>query len=333
MIRKSAIIMAAGLACAAAQAQDPYKVILPLNADYNGAMAYIVNYDNGANVDSVLIEDGVATFQGKIDEPIAARLMIDGDRGPSFILENGTISFNKQYSAFGSPLNDRFQEIQDSLRTIASTYKEELPAPQKEAIEKKYSDYSKAAMAENIDNPIGYMMFLQEAYSMEPAELEAYLEKTPSLKSSQRISKLVEMNRRKAATGEGAKYTDFEVNGQKLSDFVGKDGKYLLVDFWASWCGPCRREIPVIKEILAANTDKLNVLGVAVWDKLPDTERAIGELGITWPVIKDAGTAPTDIYGISGIPCIMLIAPDGTIVSRDKQGDALKAAVTTALAK
>lgn len=59
----------------------------------------------------------------------------------------------------------------------------------------------------------------------------------------------------------------------------------------------------------AANSDKLNVLGVAVWDKVADTEKAIKDLDITWPVILDAQQIPTDIYGISGIPCIMLIAP------------------------
>ena len=59
----------------------------------------------------------------------------------------------------------------------------------------------------------------------------------------------------------------------KLSDYAGK-GNYLLVDFWASWCGPCRREIPVIKEIYEKyKSQGLSVLGVAVWDKPDDTMR------------------------------------------------------------
>ena len=141
------------------------------------------------------------------------------------------------------------------------------------------------------------------------------------------------MNRRKASTGEGARYTDFDVRGQKLSDYVGRDGKWLLVDFWASWCGPCRRQMPVLKDLAAKYADKLNVLGVAVWDEAADTRRAIQEEGITWDCIIDAGTEPTDLYGISGIPCIMLISPDGVIVSRDKQGDDLRAAVAAALSQ
>ena len=109
-------------------------------------------------------------------------------------------------------------------------------------------------------------------------------------------------------------------------------GHYTLVDFWASWCGPCRREIPVIKELLNEYGPKgLDVVGVAVWDQVPETKKAMDELGITWPVIMDAKTIPTDMYGILGIPTIILIGPDGTILSRGKQGDALKAAVAEAM--
>ena len=326
-------ILAAALCAAtfAVQAQDPYKVIVPMSADDEGAMAFIINYDTGAKADSVLVETESATFQGTMDEPFAARLIVDGQRRGQFIMEPGTIAFSKQGLAFGSPLNDKFNEISQQANAIGMEFQKATTEAEQQAIYARYEAFTDSVMKENLDNPIGYMLFLQQAYNMAPEELEAFLAKEPSLKAYKRVTDLVEMNRRKASTGEGAKYKDFTVNGQKLSNYVGKDGKYLLVDFWASWCGPCRREIPVIKEIYEANKDKLNVLGVAVWDEVPDTERAIKELGITWPVILDGQRIPTDIYGISGIPCIILIAPDGTIVSRDKQDEELKAAVANAL--
>jgi len=330
-MKKLFMIAALGAAACGMNAADPYKVQVPGTADLEGAMLYIINYDNGEYVDSVLCEGEMTVFEGTIDEPIPARLIMDGKRGPSFILENGSISFDKQGKAFGSPLNDVNRELNDSLAAIGRKYNSCTSEAEKEAVYAQYEKYLKEKMDENIDNPVGLMIFMQTAYGMAPEELEAYVAKVPSLQKSQRVSQLIEMNRRKAATGVGAKYTDFDINGKKLSDYVGKDGKYLLVDFWASWCGPCRREIPGIKELLAANSDKLNVLGVAVWDKVADTKKAIKDLDITWPVILDAQQIPTDIYGISGIPCIMLIAPDGTIVSRDKQGADLKADVEKAL--
>ena len=129
-----------------------------------------------------------------------------------------------------------------------------------------------------------------------------------------------------ASTAEGAMFTDFEIpqpDGKvaKLSDYVGK-GKYILVDFWASWCGPCKREIPNIKAAWNKyKGDKFDVLSVAVWDKPEDTAKAAAEHGVLWNQIVNAQQIPTDIYGIEGIPHLILFGPDGTIL---KRGDALR---------
>ena len=115
-------------------------------------------------------------------------------------------------------------------------------------------------------------------------------------------------NNAKLATQPGAKFTDFEVTydgkTHRLSDVVGK-GKPVLVDFWASWCGPCRREMPNLKAINEKYGDRLKVLGVAVWDEPDDTLKAVKELGLPWEIWVNGKTAPTDAYGINGSVCLV----------------------------
>jgi hypothetical protein len=75
----------------------------------------------------------------------------------------------------------------------------------------------------------------------------------------------------------------------------------------------------------------LDILGVAVWDEPQNTEAAIKRHQLPWPQIINAQSIPTDLYGIPAIPCIILFGPDGTILSRDKQGDELIQSVRDAL--
>jgi len=134
---------------------------------------------------------------------------------------------------------------------------------------------------------------------------------------------------------KGKKFADFVVmegNPDKtkvrLSDYVGKD-KYVIVDFWASWCGPCKREIPNLKSVYEKYAgDDFTVVSVAVWDKRADSEEIIKSYQMTWPQILDAGQTPTALYGIQGIPHIMLIGPDGIILEWDLRGDGIEQAVS-----
>ena len=120
----------------------------------------------------------------------------------------------------------------------------------------------------------------------------------------------------------------------RLSDFVGH-GKYILVDFWASWCGPCRGEVPNLKAVYDEfGGDDFEIVSVAVWDKAEDAFDAIEEEGMNWTqIVCSAKTnqIPTQVYGIEGIPYIILIDPDGKVIGEDLRGKQIRKAVKKAL--
>ncbi len=328
-------------ACAGAAASDGgYTLTLPLSPEDDDATVFIVNYDNGAKIDSVTVEDGRAVFKGSVDEPVMARLTMDGQRMGTFILENGDLTMVPQ-KGISSPLNDKLTAIQQELSAIVQQYRalpdDSASMARGAELEKQYNDIVEKTIVENAGNPVGYYFFMNKAYEYSLPELKDALEKYPAFKKYERVNKLVEAAESKARTQPGNKFVDFEIANdstvQRLSDYVGK-GKYVLVDFWASWCGPCIRETKVIKEILQEYGPKgLQVLGVAVWDEPQNTLDAIEKHQLPWPQILNAQTVPTDLYGISGIPCIILFGPDGTIISRDKQDAELKADVARVFEK
>lgn len=146
----------------------------------------------------------------------------------------------------------------------------------------------------------------------------------------------------KTKTSEGKMFTDFTVvqdendpegSTVKFSDYVGK-GKYMLVDFWASWCGPCKREIPNLVSIYEKyRGEDFDVLSVAVWDEPKASVDTAAAYGVSWNHIINAQRIPTEIYGIQGIPHIILFGPDGTILKRDLRGEDIERAVSSALGR
>lgn len=133
---------------------------------------------------------------------------------------------------------------------------------------------------------------------------------------------------RTACSAVGALFTDFtlstpEGEPRRLSEYIGK-GEYVLLECWASWCGPCKRDIPHVKEVAEKYGDKgFRVVGISLDTDRESWKRAIEEYAIPWVQLSDlkgfSGDLPR-VYGIRGIPTCLLLDPQGRIVLRNARG-------------
>lgn len=337
MKHSSIIAIALGalaVSCASQSEGGKYTVTAPAMPDDAGKMAYIVNYDSGDKVDSVLVEGESIVMNGTVTTALPARLIVGSRRASTFILEAGDITIDSMGVASGTKLNKEFDEYMTAGDSLSVAFGKAETDSARQVIYDAYQELTQTAITTQAGNPIGFFAFTNLAYDLTPEELDSIIKVHPEYLEYTRIQKLQEMNNNLKATAPGTKFKDFTIEGDStvsFSQYVG-NGKFTIVDFWASWCGPCRRAMPQLKELYDKYHSKgLDVLGVAVWDKPEDTKEAIEQLGLPWPQIINAQNVPTDIYGISGIPHIMLIGPDGTIIDRNLHGDTLNNIVKRAM--
>lgn len=162
--------------------------------------------------------------------------------------------------------------------------------------------------------------------------LDNLTKKYPNLTQARDKKKEIEANMvQTAKIADGQKTPDFafpDVNGKKWGpkDFKGK---YLIIDFWASWCGPCRQEIPHLKEVYKKYKDQgLEILSVSVDAKPADWKKAMAEERMTWPQINAVESKPVMAsYLFSGIPYLVVVDKDGKIVEKNVRGESLDKAM------
>ena len=247
------------------------------------------------------------------------------------------VAYEEWMEKYRTDLQAKMQELADNPEALEA-YRAERSAI--------FFDYQREVAKANLDSYLG-LAAIGELYFGGKTDglLDLVDGLSEAIKNGPDTSVMIEemVTRVQAAerTAIGKPFVDFtvvqdpenpETSTVKLSDYVG-NGKYVLVDFWASWCPPCRREMPNLAKVYNTyHGDKFDVLSIAVEEDAAASIAAADELGIVWNRIVNTPTnIMTDLYGVMGIPHIILFSPDGTILKRDLLGGEIEKAVKEAL--
>ena len=351
---KKVVLMSAMVAvCVGAMAQ---QVSYSVSGTYagEGKVVYLYDYLTDKMIDSVTVANAQFAFNGSAEKDALMAVKLKYNKWMTSFFNDGTpIVVNLNDSTLkGSSLNERLTMLEL-----------ECEKPRKALVEKmaKMSDAEKRAKQEELVNEMNKMIdgkiafankvFQEDRNSLIPlvyAEyyfydngLEAYdklvaeqvaFANHPYLKVVRdHIAEMIAPKDDAKTAFIGQQFTDLEMADpdgkmRKVSELVG-EGKWVLVDFWASWCGPCRAEMPNVLEAYNQFHEKgFEVVGVSFDNKKEAWVKAIGQLQMPWLQISDLkgwGCAASAVYAVNSIPDNILIDPTGKITDRGLRGKAL----------
>ncbi|MCE7040453.1 TlpA disulfide reductase family protein [Dyadobacter sp. CY312] len=268
-------------------------------------------------VDSAKVENGKFQLRSAVQQPELYGLTVDQKKAPLFL-------FVQNASAIHVVLD------------TASYYKNSrITGSEAQAVFDKYRQSSNVKIDEFIkENPASivsaYVLYRNYAYRLTPDQIRQNIAQLdPSLHGTQYVGTLEKLivTMDKVAIGKPAiDFTANDTEGKpvKLSDHYGK---YLLIDFWAAWCGPCRKENPNLVKAYHKYKDKgFDVFGVSLDRTKEAWLKAIAKDELTWTQVSDLKywhSEPAALYGVRAIPANFLLSPDGKIVGKNLTGEEL----------